>query len=134
MANALYPKAVQRFMDALIDLPTDTIKVSGVTSAYIYSSAHEYYSSLAGVSFTATLAGKTITDGVFDANDVVLTGLTPGPTVNALVIWKDTGNAATSPLIYYADTFASGVPISVTLTGAQVTITWSDLDSRIFRL
>lgn len=114
MANALYPKAKEKFLDAVIDMPTDTIKIALIdTGVYTYNSADEFYSaaSAAQVGTPVTLASKTITNGVFDAADVTFTSVT-GSSVEALIIYKDTGSAATSPLIMYIDVAASGLPVT----------------------
>lgn len=114
MANAIYPKAKQKFLDALIDMPTDTIKIALIdTGVYTYSSTDEFWSaaSAAEIGTSQTLASKTITDGVFDADNVTFTSVT-GASVEALIIYKDTGSAATSPLIMYIDVAASGLPVT----------------------
>jgi hypothetical protein len=114
MANALYPKAKEKFLDALIDMPSDTIKIALIdTGVYTYSSTDEFFSaaSSAVVGTAVTLASKTITNGVFDAADVTFTSVT-GASVEALIIYKDTGSAATSPLIMYLDVAASGLPVT----------------------
>ena len=114
MANALYPKAKEKFLDALIDMPTDTIKIALIdTGVYTYSSTDEFFSaaSSAVIGTPATLASKTITNGVFDAADVTFTSVS-GSSVEALIIYKDTGSAATSPLIMYLDVAASGLPVT----------------------
>lgn len=114
MANAIYPKAKQKFLDALIDMPTDTIKIALIdTGVYTYSSTHEFWSSAsaAEIGTSQTLNSKTITDGVFDADNVTFTSVT-GASVEALIIYKDTGSAATSPLIMYIDVAASGLPVT----------------------
>lgn len=114
MANAIYPKAKQKFLDALIDMPTDTIKIALIdTGVYTYSSTDEFWSSAsaAEIGTSQTLNSKTITDGVFDADNVTFTSVT-GASVEALIIYKDTGSAATSPLIMYIDVAASGLPVT----------------------
>lgn len=114
MANAIYPKAKQKFLDALIDMPTDTIKIALIdTGVYTYNSADEFWSSAsaAEIGTSQTLASKTTTDGVFDADNVTFTSVT-GASVEALIIYKDTGSAATSPLIMYIDVAASGLPVT----------------------
>ena len=124
MANALYAKAKQKFLDALIDLPTDTIKVSIVDGASYTPnlSTHEFFSDLAGVYSTSfTLASKTITDGVFDAADVSIGVVSDATTYEYAVIWKDTGTPSTSPLICLIDS-AGGIPI--TFNGGNYGITW----------
>jgi len=114
MANAIYPKAKEKFLDALIDMPADTIKIALIdTGVYTYNSTDEFFSaaSAAVIGTTVTLASKTITNGVFDADNVTFTSVT-GASVEALIIYKDTGSAATSPLIMYLDVAASGLPVT----------------------
>lgn len=133
MANALYNKAKEKFLNpgtlgttsgTAIDLADDTIKVALVdTGTYTFSAAHEFYSSVSGVVGTPqTLSSKTVTDGVFDAADVTFTSVT-GSSVEALIIYKDTGTNSTSPLIAYIDTVTSGLP--VTPNGGNISITWN---------
>lgn len=114
MANAIYPKAKEKFLDALIDMPTDTIKIALIdTALYTYNSTNEFWSSasVAEIGTAVTLGSKTIINGVFDAADVTFTSVI-GASVEALIIYKDTGNAATSPLIMYIDVAASGLPVT----------------------
>lgn len=135
MANALYPKAKESFLsqNPSIDMDTDTIKVAMVTSAYTYSTSHQYYSSVSGVVGTpATLASKTVTNGVFDAADVTYSSVASGSTVAALIIYKDTGSAATSPLVAYIDTVSSGLPVST--NGGDIIVTWDNGANKIFAL
>lgn len=133
MANALYPKYKEKLMNpgtlgttsgTAVDLSDDTIKVALIdTGTYTYSTAHEYYSSVTGVVGTpGTLTTKTVTNGVFDADDLVFTGVT-GASVEAYIIYKDTGTASTSPLIAYFDTAAAGLPF--TPNGGNLTIAWN---------
>jgi len=132
MANTLYNKGRELFLSADIDWLVDTIKVALVdTGTYTYSSAHDYYNDVSGVVGTPqTLGTKTATDGVADAADVVFTAVA-GSSVEALIIYKDTGVSATSPLIAYIDS-ATGLP--VTPTGADITITWDNGANKIFKL
>lgn len=114
MANAIYPKAKQKFLDALINMPADVIKIALIdTSLYTYNSADEFWSSasVAQVGTSITLASKTITNGVFDADNVTFTSVS-GASVEALIIYKDAGLATTSPLIMYIDVAASGLPVT----------------------
>lgn len=125
MANALYPK----WKESLLQLTADnglngTVKVALVdTGTYTYSAAHQFLSSLSGVVGTAqTLGTKTYTNGVFDAADVTFTAVT-GATVEALVIYIDTGSSATSPLVAYIDTGVTGLP--VTPNGGDINTAWN---------
>lgn len=124
MASALYPIGKKAILDADVDLLVDTIKVALLdTGTVAYNAAHDFYNDVsAGVVGTPqTLGTKSTTGGVFDAADVTFTAVT-GATVEALVIYKDTGNVATSQLIAFIDT-ATGLPASP--NGGDITIAWN---------
>jgi hypothetical protein len=133
MANAIYPLFKQALLDAAVnvDLNDSTVKVALVdTGTYTYSAAHEFLSSLSGVVGTAqTIATTTVVNGLFDGDDVTFTAVS-GNTVEALVIYIDTGTAGTSRLVAYLDTGVTGLPL--TPNGGNVTITWNA--SGIFQL
>lgn len=128
MANAIYPKYKEVILGAATNtnLLTGTVKVALVdTAVYTYSAAHQFVSpSLTGVVGTAGTIGatKSVTNGIFDGADVTFTAVT-GATVEALVIYVDTGTPATSPLVAYIDTSVTGLP--VTPNGGDITITWN---------
>lgn len=126
MSNALYPKWKQALLEftANNNLSAGTVKVAMVTAGYTYSSTHQYYSSVSTsvVGTPQTLGTKTFTNGVFDAADVLFTAVT-GAQVVALVIYIDTGNAATSPLVAFIDTGVTNLP--VTPNGGDIAITWN---------
>lgn len=129
MASAVYPLALQSFLsqNPSIDMDTDTIKVAAVSDAnYTYSAAHQYKSSVTSYtgSTDATLASPTTTNGTFDAADLspAFSSLSQNSTdtIDALVVYKDTGSAATSPLICYIDLASSTTP-----NGGDINVTWS---------
>lgn len=134
MANALYPKYKEKLLNpgtlgstsgTAVDLSDDTIKIALVdTGTYTYSTTHEFYSSVSSavIGTPQTLASKTVTDGTFDAADVTFTSVS-GNSVEALVIYKDTGTGSTSPLVCYIDVAASGLP--VTPNGGNITVTFN---------
>lgn len=132
MANILYPNGKENLLNGEIDLVDDTIKVAMIdTDTYTYSATHEFYSDLSGIVDTpVALTTKSTTDGVFDADDATFTSVT-GNTVEALVIYKDTGTPSTSPLIVYID---SGTNLPVTPNGGDITVQWSDDASKIFSI
>jgi len=95
-----------------IDLDTDTIKVMIVTSAYTYSAAHDFIddanaNQVSGTNYTAggtAIAGVTFAlDGdnaEWVHNDITWSQHASGFTNGRTFIWyKDTGSAATSPVI-----------------------------------
>lgn len=134
MANALYSKGKEKLMQAQINLLTDTIKVALVKSAYTVSlTTHEFLSDL-GANVLGTnqvLASRSVTAGVFDAADSTWTAVTAGDTASHLVIFKDTGVGATSPLIAYLDTITN---FPVTTNGGDVVVTWDNGAYKIFSL
>lgn len=133
MANAIYPKFKEALLDASanVDLNDSTVKVALIdTGTYSYNSAHEFYSSVSGVVGTPqTIANTTVTTGLFDGDDVTFTAVT-GNSVEALLIYIDTGSAATSRLVAWIDTSVTGLP--VTPNGGNIAITWNA--SGIFQL
>lgn len=134
MANALYDKGREKFLSGSISWSGDTIKVALVdTASYTANlSTDEFYSSVSAavVGTPQTLGSKTVTAGVADAADPTFTAVT-GASCEAVVIYKDTGVAATSPLIAYIDT-ATNLP--VTPNGGDIGITWDSGSNKIFKL
>ena len=127
MANALYPKWKEQLLQftANNNLSAGTVKVALVdTGVYTYNSANQFYSSVSSavVGTPQTIGSKTFTDGVFDGADVTFTTVT-GASIEALVLYVDTGSAATSPLVAYIDTSVTGLP--VTPNGGDISITWN---------
>lgn len=143
MANALYPKFKEKILNpgtlgttsgTAVDLIDDDIKAVFVdTGTYTYSSSHEYLSDItsgARIATSSNLSSKSITSGVFDAADLTFSSVT-GSSIEAYVLYKDTGSASTSPLIAYVDT-ATGLP--VTPNGGTITLTWDNGASKIFAI
>lgn len=136
MANRLYTKARQKFLEAGINLLTDTIKASLIdTGAYTPNfDTNEFFSIIPGAAVisTATITGKTTTDGVFNGDDSTFLSVPAiSPTIEVVLIWKDTGVAATSPLIAYIDS-ATGLPVQP--SGGNLTVVWDNGTDKIFRL
>lgn len=123
MASALYPIGKKAILDASINLDTDTIKAALIdTGTYTYSAAHDFLNDVSGVVGTAqTIANTTTTSGTFDGDNVTYTAVT-GNSVEAIIIYKDTGNSATSNLIAYID---SGTGLPVTPNGGDITVAWN---------
>ncbi len=127
MANALYPKWKEQLLQftANNNLSAGTVKVALIdTGTYTYNSADQFWSSAssASVGTPQTIGSKTFTNGTFDGADVTFTAVT-GNSVEALILFIDTGSSATSPLVAYIDTSVTGLP--VTPNGGDITITWN---------
>lgn len=135
MANGLYDTARNDFLTGGISWTTDTIKVNLIdTGVYTVDlTNHQFYSAVpsSAVIASTSLANTTAVAGVADADDPAFPTVTSGKTVGAVIIYKDTGTASTSPLIAYIDT-ATGLPI--TTSGGNVIIQFSSGSNRIFRL
>jgi len=139
MSNFLYGKFKESLLsqNPSVDLDTDTIKVALVSSAYspvTAATGDQFFSSVAGVIATATLTGKSITGGVFDATDVTFTSVTSTAQVQRLVLYKEIATAANStwPLIAVIGSATSGLP--VTPNGGDITVSWDNGSSKIFAL
>jgi hypothetical protein len=135
MANALYDKGREGFLDGSIDWDTNDIRVILVdTGTYTVNlSTHDFLDDVPGGARVATsgaLSGKTVAAGVADANDVTFSAVT-GATVEAIVIYQHTGVESTSRLIAYIDT-ATGLPL--TPNGGDVTVQWDSGANKIFKL
>lgn len=144
MANALYDKGRQKFLEGGIDWLNDTIRVTLVDSADYTPDLvnHEFLSDVptaarignsggTGLTDGTALGTKTSTNGIADAADATLTSVT-GDEAEYILIYKDDGVAETSsPLIALLDT-ATGLPI--TPNGGDINIVWDDGTNKIFKL
>jgi len=70
-------------------------------------------------------------DGVCDADNTTFTAVPAGATLEALLIFQDSGDEETSALVALIDT-AAGLPI--TTNGADISISWDDGSNKIFKL
>lgn len=137
MTNIIMPKAKEAMLSQspALDMDTDNFKVVGIDHA-VYTpvpTTDQYLDDIpvgARVFTSGNLAGRTVTDGVFNADNSALTGVT-GAVVSSLYIYKDTGVESTSLLIVYIDE-ATGLPY--TPSGGDVEIRWSDAPAQIFAL
>lgn len=134
MANALYDKAREKFLTGAIDWAGDDIIVILCDSGYVANlSTDEFVDDITGgaeVARSGNLSAKTTTAGVADAGNETLTSVT-GDTVTQIILAKDTGNDATSPLIARIDT---GTNLPVIPNGGDITIQWDNGANKIFKL
>lgn len=134
MANVLYPKWKEAILNGGTNVAlSGTVKATLVDLAdYTYSAAHDFIDDVPVAARVATVtlsAGKTYTNGLFDANDVTFPTVTGDPS-EALIIWIDTTVESTSRLVAFFDTGVTGLP--VTPNGGDINITWNG--SGIFQL
>jgi hypothetical protein len=136
MANALYDKGRQGFLEGSIHFGTDTIKAVLIDEAlYTVDLAnHDFLDdvpALARVGAPQTLGSKTVTNGVADAADITFPAVPLHDPVEAILIYQDTGVEATSRLIAYINS-ATGLP--VTPNGGDISVAWDNGANKIFKL
>jgi hypothetical protein len=139
MPNFIYPTWKQDLIQgvantALVGTATNNVKVALVSaSLYTYNNANSFYANVsAGVIGTPQgLGANTYANGVFGSGNVTFTAVS-GATVNALVIYVDTGTPGTSRLVAYLDTGITNLP--VVPNGGNITVNWDQGVNRIFSL
>ena len=134
MANAWYAKGKEKQLSGSINLVSDTIKVMLVKNTYPQALAtDEFVSDISAYRLNTdqTLGAKSVTGGVFDAGDVTYSAVTAGDTSEGVVIYKDTGSPATSPLLMYIDTI-TGFPLAT--NGGDISVQWDNGSYKIFSL
>ncbi len=128
MANVAYASFLQAVAEGSIDLSAGTFKISLCDSAIytpdVSDGGDDFYDDISAGELTVATLTTTWLLRVFDAADFVGTFPDPGggDTGEYLVIWKDTGNPATSPLLFFFDTL-SGLPM--TLDGTNDSLTFN---------
>jgi hypothetical protein len=129
MANKFYPLGLQHFAQGDIAFLTDTIKVALVAQPYTFSATDQFVSNLTAgspaisqiVARSGAVTGKSAAAGVLSGNVPNLTAVSGAP-VYYVVLYKDTGSDATSPLIVYYDT---GTNLPLTPNGGDISATFS---------
>ncbi len=137
MSSAWYPLFKEAILTGASNSNPSSGNVKAVlvdAAAYTYSATHQYLSDVpsgARVATSGTLANKTFTNGVFDADDITFTAVT-GDQSEAIVIYIDTGTASTSRLMLYIDTASSGLP--VTPNGGNINVSFDNGANKIAAL
>lgn len=122
MANQLYPKGKEAFLGADMALDTDNIKASLTNTTY--SAVHQFLSDvvISDASYTSpNLVTKVITNGIFNSDNLIMASAVAGAAQNFLVLYQDSGVAATSRLIAHIDT-ATGLPVTPDGTNINITV------------
>jgi hypothetical protein len=141
VANAVFPKAKEGFLDGSIDLDTASIKVA-LVRGYTYNSAHEFVSDVTGSgtlhATSAALTSIDVTNGVFDAADVTFTTPATDANQHSLLIFQSSavgGGAdvasSSQRVIAWLDT-GTGIPIVP--AGGDITVVWDNGANKIFAL
>jgi hypothetical protein len=128
--NAIFAKGREAWANGDVDWLLDDIKAALVDldGLTVNTGTMQFLSQITAVSgavvSTAALSGKTSINGVLDAADTLFPAVS-GDQVEALIIYKDTGVAATSPLLIYFDTAAGGAGITLVPNGGDITAVYN---------
>ncbi len=127
MANHVYPlfKKACLIGNGPDFTSSDDIKIALIdTGVYTYSATHEFLSDIASGAIVATtpaLTSKTVSDSAaFDAADPTFPTVS-GAQCEAIICYFDSGDEATSRLIFYQDSDITGMPI--TPNGSNISLT-----------
>jgi len=124
MATVVYPK----YLEALhaggnIDLASADVRAILVDLAdYTYNAAHDFLNdvpSAARVAVTASLTGKTLTNGTFDCADSLFPNVSGDPSEAIIFYIHDGGDDTARRLISFHDT---GTGLPVTPNGATINL------------
>lgn len=123
MADGIYTKWKENQMinTDLTDLDGDTIKAALFrASSYTVNLTTDEYLSTAGTPISTATLSITVSGKNVDATDFTFSAVGAGAAIDILVIYKDTGVAATSPLIakYDISVTPNGNDINVTVNGS----------------
>lgn len=134
MASTLHLKGLEQIFKQNLDVENDTIKAVFMQTGYTpNASTHSYYSDVSAsiasgaTPFTLTSGLVSINDGSLriqiDFDDISLSTQTFSS--NKFLIYKDTGSAATSPVIATIDIVEGtispvGGPVTVTINSSGV--------------
>lgn len=141
MANALFDTAKRGFLAGEIDLDTAVVKVA-LVRGYTFSASHEFVSDVTGAGGTingtsAALTGKSVTNGVFDADDATISA-SASASNHGLLLFQSSAvgggadvAATAQRVIAWYDT-GTGLPIQPG-TGT-VTVQWPNSSPRILTL
>lgn len=113
----------QKLLDSSApDLSSVNLKIVGSSASHVDSTAHDFLDDVTNVITTSgNLAGKTITNGTFDATDISVGSPAGGSTITQFWLYHDTGTPATSTLIFYWNEDASAAAIAIATNGEAIT-------------
>lgn len=134
MANSLYNITRQDFLTATTAWTAYSPKVILLKSGYTFDEAHQFLDEVASAARVGTpqeILTLTANDGKANGSGVTFSSLAVGETVEAILIYHDTGVEATSQLIAYIDD-ARGLPFVT--TDGDLIVQWDVIANAIFRL
>lgn len=133
MANFLFNLYKEETLKGNVDLSTAVIKAALIDENYWTPAATaDYLADISASAIRATsgaFANKSEVDGIFDADDITFSLVEAGDPIQGILLYVDTGSAATSLLVGYIDT-ATGLPI--TPNGGNLLVSWATTGYKIF--
>lgn len=128
MANKIYPKYKAAAMSggANVNLLSLNVKLIMIDlGTYTYSDAHEFLSDIVSgsqIGFSGNLASKSVSaGGAFQSANGRFDAIT-GVSVEALIMFVDTGVPATSRLVAFFDTGITGIPVTPAGTSYNIIV------------
>lgn len=131
MPKTLYTSASKKIFEGVYNWVSDNFDVLLLPSSYAFDATDVFISDLGTITARVAVAGKTNVDGVLDATDPVFTSVASGSTIGSLVIAKNTGSDATSPLLLHENTLL-GLPY--TTDGGNIKFFWNDGAEKILKV
>lgn len=129
--SALYSGFLQTLLSPGVNLVTADVRAQLIDTAdEVYLATDNFLSDITAAGLVGTavaLANKTVTNGVFDADDTTIPAVS-GDSVEAVLLYINTGVNTTSRLIGFFD------GVALTPNGSGVLIQWPSVASRIFAL
>lgn len=112
----------------LAPLVTDTVLAQLVGAGYTPDPAHQFLTDVpagARIGSPVELTGKTVADGqLFTAATALFVAIAAGDTVTGVVLYRDSGDEATSQLIGHYERRADTVPLAVETDGGVIEVSW----------
>lgn len=140
MADALFNPGREGFLAGEIDWDTAVIKAA-LVRGYTFDATDKFVSDLTGatlVSTSAALAGKSITDGIADADDVTFSAVPAGAAITSVVLFQASavgGGADVASSAQRLIAFLDGITgLPVTPNGGDITVAWDSGANKIFKL
>lgn len=137
MANFIYGKAKQAFLNGQINVGSNSLKILLINST-VYTPAQNQDQFVSDIPLLAikkrsnTLTNVTSTLGVLDADNLFIPDH-DGSAFNSLVIYHNSGSDNSSRLIAYIDT-SLGLPFTGSSSSIPITIVWDDGPNKIISL
>jgi len=123
MANGLYTNFYDELMRKTIDLDTADVKVALLDVNYVVNLAtdtdYNTFASHAEI-MTGTLAGTTVTNGVFDANNYEFPNVTHGSNAKYIVVFHEPSDY----LVAYFENGSAGA-INIPCVGNDIYTEWN---------